>query len=232
MEYFLPAWCMRTRLSLRLLLIAGLFALLGAACAPSGTSYRFVKSSDGSAFFRVPETWHMFNKEQMLTASNLAKSEEVAGRFQWLVGFDASRSPSVENVVSIASLPRDPTVQAYVRELSPETRDIVSLQFMRNSLLRVDELVASDLATVVDPPALVVMQESGAHGIRLTYDVAPLGAGSVTAQNQVVRVTQISLVDLQYRFFYQFYVSCVVDCYVANGTVIDQIVDSWTIKEQ
>ncbi len=204
--------------------------LVAVACAPTDDSYRFVKSSDGTAFFKVPATWHMFNKDELLQASNLAKSEELSGRFEWLVGFDASPTPSIDHVVSFLDGPSDPAIQAYVREMSAQAQTTMSLQVMTNSVINLDELVAEDVATMIGNPTLVVM-EDGAHGVRLTYDIARAG-GRVNVANKAIRVTQISVVDLHLEHFYEFFVTCEVTCYEANQKAIDQVVDSWTVREQ
>jgi hypothetical protein len=65
----------------------------------------------------------------------------------------------------------------------------------------------------------------------MTYDVVLEGISSVTAGNKVIRVTQESIVDPATNRLYMIVVRCESHCYRDNKSLIDQIANSWTVKE-
>src|SRR5207245_8912504 len=58
-----------------------------AACGGSG--YTYVSSTSTRTYFRVPSSWKLFTKQQLLVAANLEDSPQAATSFPFLAGYDA-----------------------------------------------------------------------------------------------------------------------------------------------
>lgn len=203
-------------------------AVLLAACG--GTSgYTFVRSSETDAFFKVPSDWERFNKKEILVAVDLSDSPGANEGFKFLEAYDAAPDPSIDHVIG-AELPNFPVVRAEVRQLTPVTRDRMSLQSIRNALFPIDELFQNDQVDVLAEEDVVL--DGGVHGLRLDYNLSLAGNLTAVAGNQILRVTQIGLVDPATNLFYLFWVQCTADCFQQHQRTIDQIVDSYTVKEQ
>ena len=210
----------------RALAIAIGVGLIAAACG--GTNYVYVKNPENNAFFRVPVGWTYYNKQKLLVASGLEDSPQAKSSFKWLVGYDSDPDPSVNHV--IGGIAKHPVVIAQVQELSPQTRDQVSLGFLRNAVYPLDQLIQNDAADIMSSEEIV--EERGLHGMRLIYNVSLGGNLNVAKGNQVLRVSQTALVDPGTKLMYVFVIRCQATCFKQNQTVITQIQNSWTVKER
>jgi hypothetical protein len=203
-------------------------AVLAAACA--GTGFQFVSSSDRRAFFKVPVNWELYDKRDILVASGQSLSAESNRQLPWLIGFDADPNPSVEHVVDIAAAPRYPVVMARVQQLPFQVRDALSLSTLRNWVYPIDRLLQANAGEILAYEDVVL--PGGFHGSRIVFDVVLSGISNVSAGNQVIRVQQIAVVDPATQRLYFFMIRCESHCYRDNGTLIDQIASSWTVKER
>ena len=89
----------RVRSAAVLLLVAAPLAL--AACA--GTGYHYVKSTEDKTYFKVPESWKLYDEESVLGALKGALSkDEITQRRDttWTTVFDANPDPSLNHVAS------------------------------------------------------------------------------------------------------------------------------------
>ena len=199
---------------------------MGSACADSG--YTYVGGSSTNTYFKVPRTWKLFTKQQLLVATNLNQSSESAKSFPLLMAFDGDPHPSIKHV--LGDITTYPAVMAQVRLLSAAGQDDASLRALRNAWIpTLDQLVANDGADILSLKQVVL--PGGFHGIRFVYNVSLGGNFNVLQGNQVLRINQISLLDPATRHLYLLVVSCIADCYAKNQTLINQIADSYTVKE-
>ena len=211
-----------------LLAVAATFAVLGSACASSGLSY--VSSSDRNAYFKVPSNWHFFDKRFIMVASGESLSAESDRQLPWLIAFDADPHPSISHVINIADATKFPIIMARVQALPFQVRDQLSLNSIRNWVYPIDRLIQANAGEVLTYKDVVL--PGGLHGSRITYDVAPEGLSNPTSGSSVIRVTQIGVVDPATNKLYLFVIRCESHCYRDNKSLIDQIVDSWTVKER
>lgn len=205
-----------------------LSALVLAACQGSGFDY--VGSPDRKASFKVPLEWKEFTKRDLLASTGQDVSEATGEALPWLVGFDAAPDPTTDHVLSLQLAPDHPVVIAQTLALDFETRDQISLGTIRNQVYPVDELLNNDAAEVRAYEELEL--EDGLRGIRIEYDVFPEGVATVSEGNEVIRVLQIGVLDGPTENLYLFAVRCEAHCYQEHAKLIDQIADSWTVKEQ
>jgi len=223
----------RRRLPIRPLRLAvstvvGLGVLLS-ACG-GGDGYTFVSSTDRKAYFKVPHDWTFFDKRDILVASGQSLSEETNRQLPWLIAYDAAPDPSLDHILSLGQAPEHPVVFARVQVLPFIQRDQLSLSSIRNSFYPVDQLVQSNAAELISLEDIVL--PGGLHGSRVIYDVIPGGVTGVASGNSVIRVDQTGIVDASTNTFYFFVIRCESHCYRDNKVLIDQIANSWTVKER
>lgn len=201
--------------------------LLFAACGES--DFDFVGSPDRKAYFKVPLEWQQFDRRDLLAASGLDLSQVTQETLPWLVAFDSAPQPSADHILELGDAPDHPVVLAQARVLDFTSRDQVSLGSIRNELYPVDQLIQNDAAEIRDYEEIVLDQ--GYRGIRIEFDVALGGNAEIAAGNEVIRVHQIGIVDPATETLYLFAIRCESHCFDENDKVIDQIVESWTVKE-
>ena len=198
--------------------------LLLSACATSG--YTYVRSPDSMAFFKIPSRWTLFNKEQILVAEGQSLSPAADQTFSWLVGFDANPKPSVNHLFQ--GVPTYPAVTARVQNLDPQSRDMMSLLQIRNSIFNLDQALQGNAAEILSTKDLVL--RGGFYGTKIDYELTLGGIANASQPNIVMRVIQVGIVNPGVHKLYLFYVRCESHCFRDNQKLIDQIVGSWTVK--
>src|SRR5213083_2451085 len=94
----------------RLIALLGALAALAVACSQS--DFVYVSSSDRKAYFKVPADWKFFDKRDILVASGQSLSGETNRQLPWLIAFDASPKPSLDNVLALEKPLTHPVVEA------------------------------------------------------------------------------------------------------------------------
>lgn len=191
-----------------------------AGCA--GSDYQYVKSSSNNAYFKVPKEWKIFDKDQILGASEEQLSQTESSNLRFVTIFDGDPNPSLEHELTTA---KHPFGLVRVRELTLEERDTFSLSTLRNEVVRIDDILENKLGDVelVEEPESILKQK-GLAGARLVYTVKG-PEGSFT-------VDQTGLVDPGTHVVYFFIVGCETTCFSENRRRISEVADSWTIKER
>lgn len=199
------------------LVVAGV-ALAG--CAGSG--YEYVESSENNAYFKVPKEWKVFDKEQILGASEEQLSQTETSNLRFVSIFDGDPNPSLEHELTTAE---HPFGLVRVRELTLEERDTFSLSALRNEVVRIDDILENELGEVelVEQPRSI-LKEKGLAGTRLVY--------TVNGPDGSFTVDQTGLVDPGTHVVYFFIVGCETTCFSENRRLISEVADSWTIKER
>jgi hypothetical protein len=201
----------------------GVMVLLLASCAESG--HRFVKNSSEGVYFKIPRAWEFYDEDAVVKSVSQGLSpqeEDVLRQVSWNVGFDADPEPSIKHLQRL--LTDHPKGRAHVAELEPAQRDSVSLGYLRNLVVPVDELLAQDESNVqvLDREDVT---HSGFHGVRFKFNVKAPESG------KFVTFDQVALVDDKTSQVYLFVVSCEARCFEDNNGTIDKVVDSWTVKD-
>jgi hypothetical protein len=195
-------------------------ALLVPACAGSG--FHYVKSSEDRTYFKVPEGWKLYDNDALLedAKSQLSDDElEQVRSSRWLTVFDAHPHPTIGHVAARA--PGFPVGQALVARLSAETADGLSLKSLRNVFYAVDTKITNDKGQMLSYEP--VERDGGFHGSHLV--------AKLTTEKGEMVVNQIALFDQATTKVYALAVACSVECYDRNKSKIEQVVDSWTVKE-
>ena len=185
--------------------------------------YHYVKSSSDDTFMRVPRDWTLYDEDQLLQSSEESpESKEQFKRLSWSVAFDASPKPSLDHILTVSD---HPTGLAQVRTLLPGQRDTFSLSDLRSVLLRFDPLSnEAQLNGEVEVLDSRDVTRGGLHGSELLLNLK-------TSDGALVKWRQIALVDSAVSKVHVLAVSCDAECYEANESVIDSIIDSWKVTE-
>lgn len=211
----------RGRLGAAALVLAGAFAL--AACT---SGYHYVKNgSNGSGtYFKVPESWRIYNEDAFIKSRHLSPTQaKNAKADSWTVAFDGSPRPTLRHFDATA--PKQPFGIAEVRTLSTQERDSFSLMSMRNYFVPVDDLLQSGVD--VRPLRLDdFTRDGGFRGQRFTFEF------TVPSSRKSVTVDQVAIVDAGTSQIHFLAVSCTSTCYSNQKDTINKIVESWTVKER
>jgi hypothetical protein len=221
-------------------------SLLLSAC--SGSSYRYVKSSDSSAYFKIPAGWTSYNTVDLVQAeaqvqAQLGKPQSVDdmrmnAALNWRMGFDSAPKPSAVNVVGAYN--DNLIVDVRVRQLLPEERANISEDQLRNLTINVDDLQKQqDEADKGKPVDLTinknfflrvnqpVAQKGGFHGVQTIADVrAP------DPDNRVFVFNQVAYLDKNNTKLYMLNIRCETICYENNRAKVVQIVKSFTLLDK
>jgi hypothetical protein len=201
-------------------------AMLLSACAES--QFTYVQSADRTAFFRVPRDWETFDRREILVHAGLSLSQSTNEAHPWLVAVDAAPRPSVDHVLRLNDAPRYPVIDARTITLPATLHDQISLSGMRNFVYPVDRLVQEGSAEVRSYS--VVSFPGGFHGNRIEFDIILGGQYQVDADNEVMRVNQLTVLDPTASTMYLFMLRCESHCYRDHQSLIEQITQSWTVK--
>lgn len=191
-----------------------------AACA--GTGYQYVKSSENHTYFKVPDNWKLYDEDTVLNAlKSTMSSDEIsqARDNSWTTIFDASPDPSIQHVANSDSA--YPVGRAIVQTLSPDSADSVSLQSLRNLFFDVDTALDNGTAHVTSYD--LVEFDGGFHGSHLV--------ARIDTKKGSVSFNQVAVIDQASSKVYAISVSCSTGCYDKYESKIDNVVDSWTVKD-
>jgi hypothetical protein len=200
-------------------------AVLLAGCSSSG--YRYVTNSKTKTYFKIPGQWRLFDENEIFASQIRGLSPETEAATKeaaWVVAFDADPRPSLAHLLqSTAGYPQG---YAQVFPLSQSGRDTLSLATLRNMAFHVDEMAAADPQSVEILQQEDLVEKGGFHGSRYVINVRPPNA------DHYITINQTGLVDPATKTVYLFVVGCEAHCYLAHKKTIDQIVESWTVKER
>jgi hypothetical protein len=210
------------RLRRSALVLISLVALGLVGCSNSG--FQYVKSEEAGTIFKVPNDWSLFREDEALGLQSAGISPQVrAARSasEWAVAFDSSPKPSMQHVFDRAA--PFPAGYAHARVLTDRERDSYSLKSMRNEVYPIDDL--STIENIVEPvDSQEIVEDDGFRGLKQTYTLRTETGGFYTFQ-------QITMVDPSTSIAYVFVIGCEANCYEQNQEVINEVMDSWQIKD-
>jgi hypothetical protein len=224
-------------------------ALLLTACG--GSKYRYVTSKSpelvyklnvgtqivrvgveaADTYYRVPKDWAVFDENEVLAeVANARKLSPLSladlAAEQHVSGFDASPEPSASNVFGSTVAPSG---RQLLLVLDDEARDNTSLRALRGLFVDIDEEIEQAKKDNVAPKVKVhgrtddVVRPGGFHGSQVIFDYV--------GEDAVLTFNQTTLFDSESRVAYLFIIGCEANCYVNNYEAINDVVESWTIKE-
>jgi hypothetical protein len=241
--------------------VAGILAVSFVLGACSSPEYRYVRDTSSRTAFRVPTAWTIYDEATVLGELQGAQQGDQPDPIQWLVGVDGDPSASVAHVLNGTSLATDyPQGIAIVEQLSFVERDYASLNYLRNFLFPIDQLVQNENnATVVSYNDEI--HQNGLRGLQMVVSFresaladarAAASAGTATGSTPTdteqlqrallggvgagvlspgfVEIDQKALVDDASQKVYLVILLCSSECYQRNRAAIEGAVDSWTVS--
>jgi hypothetical protein len=222
----------------RLPVLAVIAAVLLAGCT---SGYTYVTNNKTKTYFKIPDQWRLFDENEIFASQiqGLSPQTEAAARQAlWMVAFDSDPHPSLDHLFQLSTrcdlvrptsgsaLPVGcyPEGFAQVRPLSDAQRDSLSLGSLRNAIFPIDELMTQDPQSVEVLTQKDIVLPTGFHGSQYVMNVK--------RDDVFLTINQTALVDPATRMLYLFAIGCEAHCYLEHQKTIDQIVQSWTVKER
>jgi hypothetical protein len=188
----------------------------------SGSGYHYVQDTGTQTFFRVPGSWHLYDKQALFPdqSQDPLAQQSQADPTRFAVGFDANPNASIDHLSDPAA--SYPQGVALVYAFSPQERDSFSLSSIRNSVFPIDQLYSQDPNSVNLISSEDIVQ-GGFRGTHLVFDVNQNGS--------TVAVNETGLVDDKTENLYLLVIACSTQCYDKYESEISQVADSWTVRE-
>jgi len=203
----------------RALLVVVAMGVVITACGRSG--YQYVENRDQGIYVKVPDNWEVRELEELpendaQTVGDLLLQPVVPESEPWTVALTSPDDELGRVVGQVTMIP-----------IGAEFRDQVSTALMRavTSPLGLGDPV--ELAEDTDSDFQILLNrdlaDSPLRGNRVVYNYS----GEEGART----FDQLFLVDEANQRLYGLVLSCEITCYRANATVIDEIVQSFTVEE-
>lgn len=209
-------------------------ALVGCAIALSGClSSSFAYFSHGAQgselYFKLPARWKIFTAKQLIEAANGPLSQTQISQIEqgsWEMSFSGAPHPSPKQLlVENSSYPNG---VVFARPLTEVDRDALSYGAMRAEILGQDPLTPSTTSAASPFNVLSYTEFSrpgGYRGSRLVTDISVTGGVTET-------FAQIVATDPKTNLIYGIALSCRASCWGPNSGLINQVLNSWNVKEQ
>ncbi len=207
--------------------VAVLVAIGATACG--GLRYQYAGSASLNNVFRVPVGWRLYTKTDLLKTAGIDTDPAAVSRYKLLVGFDAGSDPSPVQVLDLSKTPSSPVVLAWIRQLGETNRDSFSLGSIRNALFPIDSHLNNDSGDLVSYNGRLLFGD-GFHGSKATYVITGPNADN-SSHPEPVEVAQAGALDAATNLFYFIAVRCSPTCFNQYRSTIQEIVNSWIIKE-
>lgn len=193
------------------------------------SDYTYVSHRDGGgavSYFKLPSDWKLFDDRQVIESANGHLTTSQISQIEagnWTELFAGGPRLSLSQAKSIAS--SHPTGIVNVRRLGPSEADAYSWAAMRTEILSADPL------NPPNPDPYVVLSYSqftrpgGLRGSHMVVDIK-------SATGLVATLNQVTIVDQATHWVHLLAVSCTASCYGSNTGLINQVVNSWAVKER
>ena len=208
----------------------GLLAVLLSGCLTNQYNFfNYVNPSGTDMYFKVPANWSDFGPsmvfssgKQQITPSQLAQLETG----EWADVFYGQRQASLTAITGIFSSRPFGIVQA--TKLNSAQHDTFSMASLRTLLLPVDPLGKTSATSGASYSASSYSEfvtKSGMRGSKMVVRVKE-SSGATSVLDQVAEV------DASTSWVYLIGVGCSATCYAQNRTVINEIVNSWSVRSR
>jgi hypothetical protein len=212
--------------ALSLCVLAVVAAGLSACGAPS---YTYIKNTADSTFFKVPSSWRPIDQKTLETALGGEQTAASGQQAAWMVAYDAHENPSPTHLVE--SDTGRPIVYATVRRLAPPARGQVSFDSLRDMLLPVTSAAragqATETAVFTDFGLVEETVLTPGSGIRGVHEVFRYRVQGGPPQ----MFDQTSYVNDDASKVYVLLVRCSAECYEQRRDEIQDVVSSFTVRE-
>jgi hypothetical protein len=189
--------------------------------------YTYVSNSTSGTYFKVPNGWHKISDSALAKALQGGNSSaEPSG--VWSAGYDGSSAPSASHL--FGSIVPQPFAFALVEPLSSSASAGMSYNELRDIFLPVTSASRSNAAKSGFPLTgfqllrnAVVTSGQGVHGVRVTFDYT-FPDGSTDTFDQV------AFTNADNTEIYLLVLHCTASCYHRNQSMIDTVMQSFTVR--
>jgi hypothetical protein len=198
--------------------------MVSACGAPQFT---YVSNSTSGTYFKVPNGWHKISDSALAKAlQGGSSSAEPTG--VWSAGYDGSSAPSASHL--FGSVVPQPFAFALVEPLSSSASAGMSYNELRDIFLPVTSASRSNAAKSGFPLTgfqllrdSVVTSGQGVHGVRETFDYTFPGGSTDTFD-------QVAFTNADNTEIYLLVLHCTASCYHRNQSMIDTVMQSFTVR--
>jgi hypothetical protein len=183
-----------------------------------------VANTSQNTYFKVPYRWRQINTGALVKAITNGGSANGT----WIVGYDASGTPSAQHVLGV--VPNSPFVYATVGQLNQTTTDMLSYNVLKDFFLPVTSSARTNAAQQGFPLTGFKLLASsdltpgqGIHGVSETYEYTFPG-------NRVVTFDQVALTNAANTEIYLLLVHCTETCFSHNKAQISTVINSFTVR--
>jgi hypothetical protein len=212
------------KLSIALPLLA--VALVLSSCISSGYTYFSHTNPDHTVvYFKLPSNWVRYTFSSDVKAANGQLSPSQVSQIQgarWYMSFAGSRTAKPNLFSDLAA--KYPQGIAFVAQLSENARDSFSLAQMRSEILGEDPLAQANNSPFNVLSYNEFTLNGGIRGSKLVTDIADRG-GLTDTYAQVVEV------DPGTNYVFALAIACRASCWGPNQGTINQILNTWSVKE-
>lgn len=208
--------------------IALVLGLALAACGGSFVYINHVNSSGGDSYLKVPSSWTVFNQSQIFKASSgqlplttLRKLEAQS----WSNIIAGKKGATLAGNAGLSSpIPYGITQQI---ELTPAQTSSVSVASLRAVLLPSDPLAVGNNLSGFSYQVMAYHELSLSGG----FQGSVMEVRIIGSKGQVSVLDQKAMLDSQKKWIYFIGVGCTAACFSSNKGTIEEIVNSWSVKE-
>jgi len=202
--------------------------LLGAVVASScaSPSFTYIRDPTNHAIFKIPYSWTTWDKvdfyrDQHPKVGRVAAQQATTG--QWLLGFDASPTAKISDLLSASS--RYPS--GFVKERPVDTSEQQTLGTdagLRNVVIPIDQGAAQNPTLLHVNSSSSLSLPPGYKGVRVVFTLRD------STDSPAVTISQTAVVNPGVTNLYLLVIGCGSACYRAHEAAIQQVVDSWNMK--
>jgi hypothetical protein len=195
-------------------------------CLGSNFAYYSHSNRGTDLYFKIPSGWHVFSAKQLVEATNGLLSQTQLNQIEgseWETSFSAAPHPSAKQLILESST--YPNGFVFARQLAATDRDTLSYAALRSEILGQDPF--SSQATVLFNVLSYTefTRPGGIRGSKLVTDVS--GSNGL-----IETYAQVLAVDASANYVYGIGVACRASCWGPNQGLINQVLNSWNVKEQ
>ncbi len=203
--------------------IALVIALVVAACGSASDPDRITYTDPGNqSLFSIPADWNLYELAELTELPVIPFIESVETLQLPAIStvlFDAAPVKDVSSLSDDIAAAAYPVGAATIRSIGSDERDFVSRNLLTQSVLPYRTLGNAQELTKED-----FSFGDGFDGVRV------LVAYQDESSSEVGVAYMISVTDAEDERMFSIVAGCSQDCFVANQTTIEELVDSWLVN--
>lgn len=210
--------------------LIALGALLAAVSGCAAPAYTYAADSHDQAFFEVPSGWHEVSPQSLAQAQTSLLSKSAAGSsggsFSWSRAYSEAANPTYTTLLTASN---EPVVYASVQNVRDSLRGSLSFDLMRDLLFPVTVTARQQAAAAGEKltgfsqiSSTTFTTRYGMRGINELYEYDIGGLPDAFDQTVLTNTATSKL--------YLLLVQCYQDCFLANRTQIEAVVNSFTVR--